>query len=161
MEAATVSPEQVQELCLNIFAKGPDISSCDTWRDNDRPFGLLIVFSSGARLWTAITTADSTSSAMADTTPRAAGEPLPHLYNSKGLITLGSAEDYFTAVLIDAQAPEMTGAYSYSHRAAQAQCPGVGLLLAGGARAYLPFAFTASASSQPGGRAFRRLHAAF
>ncbi|MCX4826697.1 hypothetical protein OG883_44455 [Streptomyces sp. NBC_01142] len=151
-EAAAVGPEQVQEPCTEILAKGPDITSADRWTDSSRPSGLVITFSSGARLWTGITTAGAIS---ADSTPaaHATAPPLPTLFDSAGKITAARAEQYLAAVLMAAHAPEITSAYGYSSTSA-ARHPGVGLHLAGGARAFLPFVYTAAHGKKPAARPF-------
>ena len=80
-----MGPEDVQELCTEILAKGPDITAADPWSDASRPAGLLITFRSGARLWAGITTAGATG---ADPDPdAAAAPPLPALFDGAGKIT--------------------------------------------------------------------------
>ena len=147
-----MDPGEVQELCTEILAKGPDITSADRWTDTSRPSGLLITFSSGARLWTAITTAGATG---ADPTPAApaAAPPLPTLFDSSGKITPGRAEQYLSAVLMAAHAPEITSAYGYS-TTSPTRHPGVGLYLTDGSRAFLPFVYTAAPGKKPAARAF-------
>ncbi|WP_330351660.1 hypothetical protein [Streptomyces sp. NBC_00582] len=145
-----MGPEQVQELCAEILAKGPDITSATAWTDGSRrPSGLLISFSSGARLWIGITTANATSAEPAQTTSSA--PPLPQLYDAAGKITPPRAELYLAAVLMSAHAPEIASAYGYS---ASPGHPGVGLHLTDGGRAFLPFVFTAAHGKKPAARPF-------
>ncbi|MFG2211017.1 hypothetical protein [Streptomyces sp. NPDC048638] len=151
-EAAAVGPEEVQELCTEILAKGPDITTVERWTDATRPAGLVITFRSGARLWTAITTAGATGTDPSADAP-AAAPPLPALFDDAGKITAARAEQYLTAVLLAAHAPQVVGAYGYS-TAAPAQHPGVGLHLTGGARAFLPFIYTAAHDKKPHTRPF-------
>ncbi|MEW1760532.1 hypothetical protein AB0393_28970 [Streptomyces cyaneofuscatus] len=153
-----MGPEDVQELCTEILAKGPDITAADPWTDASRPAGLLITFRSGARLWAGITTAGATG---ADAAPgqAAAAPPLPALFDGAGKITPARAEQYLTAVLLAAHAPQIISAYGYS-ATSPARHPGVGLYLAGGARAFLPFIYTAAHGKKPHPRPFN-LDAAF
>lgn len=155
-----MTPAQVQQLCLDVLAKGPDIAAVDAWVA--RLAGVEVTFSSGARLWLAITTAGAEAvQAGAETTPSSSLQPLPQLYNPDGKIELLSAELYLAAVLEAAQAPEIARAYAYSGRQAKPKCPGVGLFLESGGRAFLPIAHTAPAGQGPAGRPFEQLHASF
>ncbi|GAA3711604.1 hypothetical protein ACRWOO_02875 [Streptomyces sp. NEAU-PBA10] len=147
-----MGPEQVQELGTEILAKGPDITSVERWTDTARPSGLMITFSSGARLWTGVTTAGATASEPS-TSALAAAPPLPTLFDNAGKITAARAEQYLVAVFMAAHAPEITSAYGYSS-ASSARHPGIGLYLAGGARAFLPFIYTAAPGKRPAARAF-------
>jgi hypothetical protein len=147
-----MGPGEVQELCTEILAKGPDITSADRWADTSRPSGLLITFSSGARLWTAITTAAATGTDPAPAAPVTA-PPLPKLFDSSGKITPARAEQYLSAVLMAAHAPEIISAYGYS-TTSPARHPGVGLYLSDGGRAFLPFVYTAAPRKRPAARAF-------
>ncbi|WP_189968968.1 hypothetical protein [Streptomyces violascens] len=153
-----MGPEQVRDVCIEILAKAPDITSTTSWSDSGRPCGLLIAFSSGARLWTAITTAGATDTDPSAEAP-AAAPPLPALFDDAGKITATRAEQYLTAVLLAGLAPQIASAYGYS-TTSPAQHPGVGLYLADGARAFLPFIYTAAHGKKPHTRPFH-LDAAF
>ncbi|MER8118988.1 hypothetical protein [Streptomyces sp. NPDC094031] len=147
--------EQVQDLCTETLAKGADITSAERWADNSRPSGLVITFSSGARLWTGVTTANAesfASTASAAVAPSDAPPP-PALFDSAGKITPIRAEQYLAAVLTAARAPEITSAYSYSSTAPRRH-PGIGIHLADGTRAFLPFVYTAAHGKKPAARAF-------
>ncbi|WP_329020711.1 hypothetical protein [Streptomyces sp. NBC_01601] len=137
---------EVRELCIGILAKGPDITSADSWQDSTRPCGLVITYSSGARLWTAITMAGATGtdSVRASTAPTA--PLLPALYDTAGRITPQRAQCYLAGVLMSAHAPQVISAYGY---APSAKHPGVGVHLADGGRAFLPFVFTAAPGRKP------------
>lgn len=150
-----MGPEQVQELCTETLVKGPDITVAERWTDNSRPSGLMITFSSGARLWTGVTTAnaDSVASTASAADAPSGAPPLPDLFDSAGKITPIRAEQYLTAVLMTAQAPEITRAYSYSSTTPRRH-PGIGIHLADGTRAFLPFVYTAAHGKKPAARAF-------
>lgn len=150
-----MGPEQVQDLCTKTLAKGPEVTSAERWADNSRPSGLVITFSSGARLWTGVTTANAdsfTSTASAAVAPSDAPPP-PALFDGAGKITPFRAEQYLAAVLTAAQAPEITSAYSYSS-AAPGRHPGIGIHLADGTRAFLPLVYTAAQGKKSAPRAF-------
>ncbi|MFB8401198.1 hypothetical protein [Streptomyces sp. NPDC055912] len=152
-----MSPERVRELCVENLTKGPDITSAEGWDDSSRPCGLLIGFSSGARLWVAITTAASATSAAPARAATAASAPLPQLFDRNGRITAQRAESYLAAVLMDARTPHIAAAYAYSVSAAKH--PGIGLHLADGGRAFLPFVYAAAAGSAPARRPFSLAYA--
>ncbi|MFJ1742650.1 hypothetical protein ACIOG4_28740 [Streptomyces microflavus] len=146
-----MNPDQVRNLCVEILREGPDIVSTAGWTDGSRrPSGLLVLFSSGARLWTGITTSDPAGPEARDYAP-ATPSPLPDLYDDARRITPSRVEGYLAAVLAGARAPQITGAYSYS---VTARHPGVGLYLAGGARAFLPFVYAAASGKDPAVRPF-------
>ncbi|MFF9436441.1 hypothetical protein ACF1BP_22205 [Streptomyces sp. NPDC014735] len=86
-----MGPEQVQELGTEILAKGPDITSVERWTDTGRPSGLVITFSSGARLWTGVTTAGAATASEPSTAASAAAPPLPALFDNAGKITAARA----------------------------------------------------------------------
>jgi hypothetical protein len=153
---ATVLPAEVQELCVEALSKGPDITAAEAWNEETRPFGLLITFTSGARLWVAITTSAATSgdSRTETATRPTAPPPLPALYEANQVITPARAELYLAALLSTGLAPQITSAYAYSDRDTPARHPGVGLRMANGARAYLPFVFNASANGRRAGARF-------
>ncbi|MFJ6752581.1 hypothetical protein ACIQNI_30995 [Streptomyces sp. NPDC091266] len=146
-----MGPDEVQELCTEILAKGPDITAVDRWTDPGRPSGLVITFSSGSRLWAGITTAGATGTDLQDAP--APAPPLPALFDSAGKITAARAEQYLAAVLMAAHAPQITSVYGYS-TTSSARHPGVGLHLAGGGRAFLPFIYTAAHGKKPATRPF-------
>ncbi|MEU4077646.1 hypothetical protein [Streptomyces venezuelae] len=150
-----MGPEQVQELCTETLAKGPDITSAERWTDDSRPSGLVITFSSGARLWTGVTTAnaDAVASAASAAVVPSAAPPLPALFDSAGKITPERAEQYLTASLLAAQDPAITSAYGYSS-ASSGRHPGIGIYLADSTRAFLPFVYTAAHGKRPAARAF-------
>ncbi|KFG71376.1 hypothetical protein FM21_34330 [Streptomyces mutabilis] len=115
----------------------------------------MITFSSGARLWTGVTTANADSVASTASTDVAPGTapPLPALFDSAGKITPICAEEYLTAVLLAARAPDVTSAYSYSSTTPRRHS-GIGIRLADGTRAFLPFVYTAAHGKRPAARAF-------
>lgn len=149
-----MGPEQVQDLCTETLAKGPDITAVERWTDNSRPSGLLITFSRGSRLWTGVTTANADSVAnTASAAASGAALPLPALFDSAGMITPARVEQYLAAVLMAAQAPEIASAYGYSSTSPKRH-PGIGIHLADGTRAFLPFVYTAAHGKKPAARAF-------
>lgn len=141
-----MSLQEVQDLCIEILAKGPDIAEADSWSNSTRPSGLVITYSSGARLWTALTTAGAIASDRARTDPAPAAPPVPALYDSAGKISPRRAELHLAAALMGGHTPEITSAYAYAN---PARHPGVGLFLADGSRAFLPFVSTAASGKNP------------
>lgn len=159
-----MDPSGFQALCIENLAKGPDISTVDPWQNGGhRPNGLLITFTSGARLWVAVTTSAGTAGLTAlsdDGDPPAVG-PLPPLYDSESKITPVRAERYLVAVLRAADPDELAQVYGYTERASDAKHPGVGVVFAAGGRGYLPLAMTASAERRPPARSFDYLQEQF
>lgn len=151
-----MTPDEVRQLCRDILAKGPDIAGTQFW--TARLAGVEVTFSSGAKLWLAITTASAGAVPAPAAAPPASSSPLPQLYNRDGKIELLAAERYLAAVFDTGQAPGIIRAYPYSAGPLTPSCPGVGLLLDGGARAYLPIAHTAPARQRPAGRPFEQLY---
>jgi hypothetical protein len=151
-----VHPAEVQDLCVEALSKGPDITAAEAWNEKTRPFGLLITFTSGARLWVAITTSAATSGdSQTETAARpVTPPPLPALYGANQAITPARAELYLAALLSTGLAPQITSAYGYSDRDIPARHPGVGLRMATGARAYLPFEYNATANGRRAGARF-------
>ncbi|MFF8992545.1 hypothetical protein ACF09H_21920 [Streptomyces sp. NPDC014983] len=152
-----MTPEQVQQMCCDILGKGPDVADVSPW--SVRP-GVELTFSTGARLWLAITTAD----AAAVSAPSGLQAPpllLPRLIGRDRLISLVDAELYLASVLHAAGDPRIRSAYAYGARSTRPRSPGIGLLLADGGRAYLPVAHTARAGQSPGRRPFGQLQDSF
>lgn len=147
-----MGPEQVQELCIKVLSSGPDIVAADSWADDSRRYGLRVTFSSGSRLWTGITTSAATGAEQATPASPTAAPPLPALFDSAGRTTPERAELYLAAVLMGGHTPEIISAYGYSTR--PGRHPGIGLHLERGARAFLPFIFTAAPTKTPARRPF-------
>lgn len=140
-------------MCCDVLAKGPDIADAAPWPART---GLELTFSTGARLWLAITTAGANAASVPPELPTPP-QLLPELIRQDGTIPLLTAELYLACVLQGAGDPQIRSAYAYSARATRPRNPGVGLLLADGARAYLPVAHTARAGQGPGRRAYEQL----
>ncbi|QDN54204.1 hypothetical protein [Streptomyces sp. S1D4-20] len=137
---------------MKVLSSGPDIVAADSWADDSRRYGLLVTFCNGSRLWTGITTSAATGAEQAPSTSPSPAPPLPALYDSTGRITPERAELYLAAVLTGGHTPEIISAYGYS--TGSARNPGVGLHLERGARAFLPFIFTAAPNKSPARRPF-------
>ncbi|WP_217231356.1 hypothetical protein [Streptomyces anulatus] len=86
---------------------------------------------------------------------------LPKVVRRDRTISLLDAELYLAAVLDSADEPHIRSAYAYSNRPVRPRNPGIGLLLANGARAYLPVVHTARAGQDPGRRPFEQLQELF
>ncbi|MFJ3182543.1 hypothetical protein ACIPJN_29710 [Streptomyces sp. NPDC086796] len=115
-----------------------------------------MTFSTGARMWLAVTTASAGAVSMPSNT-QVPPWLLPKLVRHDRMIPLLDAELYLAAVLHGAGDPRIRSAYAYNSRPARPSTPGVGLLLADGARAYLPVVYTARAGQNPGQRPFEQL----
>ena len=48
-------PARFQDFAVDALAKAPDVKSVDAWQEGSRPFGVHIMFMSGAQIWAAIT----------------------------------------------------------------------------------------------------------
>lgn len=140
-------------MCCDVLAKGPDIADASPWSART---GLELTFSTGARLWLAITTASADAASVPTDAP-APPQLLPKLIRQDRTIPLLDAELYLASVLQGAGEPQIRSAYAYSARAARPRNPGIGLLLADCGRAYLPIAHTARAGQGPGRRPFEQL----
>ncbi|WP_327359600.1 hypothetical protein [Streptomyces sp. NBC_01304] len=171
-----MSPQDVQELCLALLGDqkaAPDLEGAEAWQDDSRPFGLILTFTTGARLWVAITVAGvagtppgTDEGPTAPTAAAAEAAPLPHLYDQNGAIALQNAEEYLAAVLgssdpQDGSASSASGSgiakvYTYSGAGA-GRSFGIGIVFRTGARAYLPFAHNCGPGQRPNVKPYEHL----
>jgi hypothetical protein len=150
--------ERVVPYAVDALTAAPDIQRAETWSDGDRPFGPTVTFSTGARLWLALTRAAAPGASLdaeAPVTGQAPAEvPLPDLY-ADGKITAGRAEQYLAAVLTNAAHSEVARVHTYSGLTPAAMHPGVGIVFHSKARVHLPFVHTARAGQDRGRAPFQ------
>jgi hypothetical protein len=150
-----VLPVDFRKAAAEVLVDAPDITAAVPWDEGViRPCGLVIGFSSGSRLWLAITTvsaqaagAPSVAASSMPVTPAAA--VLPDLYEG-GAVTSARATGYVAAVLRAASISDVVDVYPYP----DSRHPGLGVRLVDGGRIYLPVVHTAR-RGQDRGRAWK------
>ncbi|WP_228995169.1 hypothetical protein [Streptomyces sp. DH8] len=151
-------PARFQTFAVDALAKAPDVKSVDPWQEESRPFGVHIMFMSGAQIWAAITaTAAPGEDYNQPENPvsyEAPGEvAYPDLYDG-GKVTPQLAERYLAAALTNSGSAEIDSVYAYSVKDPATNHPGVGVRFHSEARIQLLFQHTARAGQDKGARPF-------
>ena len=150
-------PARFQDFAVDALAKAPDVKSVDAWQEGSRPFGVHIMFMSGAQIWAAITaTAAPGEDYKQPESPVAYEAPAevayPDLYDG-GKVTPQLAEKYLAAALTNSGSGEIAAVYAYTVNDPGTANPGVGVKFNNEARIQMLFQHTARAG-QDKGRAF-------
>ncbi|MCR8946045.1 hypothetical protein NW249_28455 [Streptomyces sp. OUCMDZ-4982] len=151
-------PARFQQFAVEALAKAPDVKSVDPWQEDSRPFGVHIMFMSGAQIWAAITaTAAPGEDYKQPENPVVYEAPAevayPDLYDD-GKVTPQLAEKYLAAALTNSGSGEIAAVYAYTVKDPATAHPGVGVQFHSEARIQLLFQHTARAGQDKGSRPF-------
>ncbi|MFH9426028.1 hypothetical protein [Streptomyces sp. NPDC017529] len=153
-------PQRFQDFVVETLAKAPDVQHAEAWQEGTkRPYGVHVVFSSGAQLWAAAVCQMPPGHNFDEPEVPVTGEPpadgpVPDLYEG-GKVSPLRAEAYLAAVLGNSGSAEIVRAYGYSDGATTTRPtahPGVGVVFHSGGRGFLLFEHTARAGQSRGGR---------
>ncbi|WP_411082067.1 hypothetical protein [Streptomyces sp. cmx-18-6] len=151
-------PARFQDFAADALAKAPDVKSVDPWQEPDRPFGIHIVFMSGAQIWAAITATaapgedyDQPENPVSYEAPAEVG--YPELYED-GKVTPQQAEKYLAAAFTNSGSPEIASVYAYTVKDPATSHPGLGLKFHSEARIQFLFQHTARAGQDKGSQPF-------
>ncbi|WP_329467884.1 hypothetical protein [Streptomyces sp. NBC_01431] len=155
-------PERFRQFCLDTLPQhGPDITAAEVWEgDGAPPFGIVITFANGSRLWATITGVLAPGTKVDDADMPVTGtapEPvaLPALCID-GQTSPALAEAYLAAVLAQSGNNEVSNIYGYQQRLNQAAAyPGVGIGFHNGARIYMPITHTSRPGQNMGREPYR------
>ncbi|WP_435239544.1 hypothetical protein [Streptomyces sp. YPW6] len=147
-------PARFQTFAVEALSKAPDVKSVDPWHEDNRPFGLHIMFMSGAQIWAAITaTAAPGEDYKQPENPVVYEAPAevayPDLYEG-GKVTPLLAEKYLAAALTNSGSGEIATVYAYTVNDAGTANPGVGVKFHSEARIQVLFQHTARAGQDKG-----------
>ncbi|MFF8793322.1 hypothetical protein [Streptomyces globisporus] len=150
-------PARFQQFAVEALSKAPDVKSVDPWQEPERPFGVHIMFMSGAQIWAAITaTAAPGEDYKQPENPVVYEAPAevayPDLFEG-GKVTPHLAEKYLAAALTNSGSGEIATVYAYTVNDPGTANPGVGVKFHSEARIQVLFQHTARAG-QDKGRAF-------
>ncbi|MFJ8390561.1 hypothetical protein ACIQ9Q_39930 [Streptomyces sp. NPDC094438] len=156
-------PARFTQLCIQTLPnEAPDIATVEEWQGDDAPpFGFVVSFATGSRIWAQVTGGLAPGTKATDTDVPVTGpalEPvaLPALLDNDGKTSPDRAEAYLTAVLTNTDNTEIAKVYGYNQRPGQAAGhPGIGLVCHNGARLFVPFVHTAQAGQDRGRNKFR------
>ncbi|QSS91483.1 hypothetical protein [Streptomyces sp. M54] len=151
-------PARFQDFAVEALAKAPDVKSVEPWQEPDRPFGVHILFMSGAQIWAAITaTAAPGEDYKQPENPVSYEAPAevayPDLYEG-GKVTPQLAEKYLAAAFTNSGSPEIESVYAYSVKDPATAHPGLGLRFHSEARIQLLFQHTARPGQDKGNSPF-------
>ncbi|WP_062206811.1 hypothetical protein [Streptomyces sp. NBRC 109706] len=141
-------PARFQEFAGDSYAAAGAVQEVESWSEGTaRPFGLVVTFASGARLWQAVTAQAAPGE---ESVERAAPEPVPLPELGAGRLRLPEVERYLVAVLANAGCAEIARVWGYTDREPPASTPGLGVEFHSGARVFAPFVHAAGRGQQRG-----------
>ncbi|MFD7661034.1 hypothetical protein [Streptomyces sp. NPDC059788] len=153
-------PQRFQDFVIETLTKAPDVQAAEAWQEGvQRPFGVRVVFSSGAQLWVAVMCQMPPGHSWEEPEVPVTGEPpsdvpVPDLYEG-GKVSPLRAEAYLAAVLANSGSAEIARTYGYSDGATSTRPtahPGTGVVFHSGGRGFLLFEYSARAGQERGGR---------
>ena len=141
-------PERFVEFARDRYPAVGGVREVEPWSEGTvRPFGVLVTFDSGARLWHAVTAQPATG---AEPVAARAPEPVPQPELGAGRLTPLAAERFLVAAVTNAAPPGAARVWGYSEREPPASTPGFGVEFHDGARIFAPFVHLAGPGQQRG-----------
>jgi hypothetical protein len=153
-------PERFQQLLIHLLPKAPDVQHVEAWQEGAaRPHGVVVTFTSGSRLWAAVSSQLPPGQKGDAADVPVTGEPpaevsVPPLFEG-GKVSPVRAEAYLAATLNNSRHEEIARAYGYSEGATATRPtahPGVGVTFHSGGRGFALFVHTARPGQERGGR---------
>ncbi|MDT0265525.1 hypothetical protein RM844_04375 [Streptomyces sp. DSM 44915] len=141
-------PASFQEFARDRYPAVGGVREVEPWSEGTaRPFGLLVTFDSGVRLWQAVTAQPAATAEPASGPPPA---PVPQPELPAGRMTPVAIERFLVAAVANAGRAEMARVWGYSDREPPASTPGLAVEFHSGARIFAPFVHLAGPQQQRG-----------
>ncbi|RMI40167.1 hypothetical protein [Streptomyces triticirhizae] len=141
-------PERFVEFACDRYPAVAGVKEVEPWSEgNVRPFGVLVAFDSGTRLWHAVT---AQPPAGTEAPAGRAPEPVPRPELGEGRPTPLAVERFLVAAVTNAGLAGVARVWGYSEREPPASTPGFGVEFHDGARIFAPFVHFADPGQQRG-----------